>query len=50
MVFTWRMNLDIEKKVNIQIMPEVFILDCIYALPAYRDKMRAEGPKQIPIF
>ena len=28
----------------IQILPEVFILGYIYALPAYRDKMRAEGP------
>ena len=35
---------------NMQIMPEVFILGCIYALPAYRDLMRAEGPKHIPIF
>ena len=33
-----------------QIMPEVIILGCIYALPAYRDLMRAEGPKHIPIF
>ena len=35
---------------SMQIMPEVFILGCIYALPAYRDLMRAEGPKHIPIF
>ena len=33
-----------------QIMPEVIILGCIYALPAYRDLMRAEGPKDIPIY
>ena len=33
-----------------QIMPEVIILGCIYALPAYRDLMRAEGPKHIPIY
>ena len=36
--------------INIQIMPKVFILGCIYTLPAYRDKMKAEGPKHIPIF
>ena len=35
---------------NKQIMPEVIILGCIYALPAYRDLMRAEGPKHIPIY
>ena len=40
----------IEDIINIQIMTEVFILGCIYALPAYRDLMRAEGPKHIPIF
>ena len=33
-----------------QILPEVFILGCIYTLPVYRDLMRAEGPKHIPIF
>jgi len=33
-----------------QIMPEVFILGCIYALSAYKDFMRAEGPKHISIF
>ena len=33
-----------------QIMLEVFILGCIYAIPAYRDLMRAEGLKHIPIF
>jgi len=33
-----------------QIMTEVFILGFINALPAYRDLMRAEGPKHIPIF
>ena len=33
-----------------QIIPEVIILGCIYALPAYRDLMRAEGPKHIPIY
>ena len=39
------------KKVdNKQIMPEVIILGCIYALPAYRDLMRAKGPKHIPIY
>ena len=38
------------KSIYMQIMPEVFILGCIYALPAYRDLMRAEGPKHIPIF
>ena len=31
-----------------QIMPEVFILGCIHALPAHRDLMKAEGPKHIP--
>ena len=36
--------------ISIKIMHKVFILGCIYALPAYRDKMRAEGPKHIPIF
>ena len=35
---------------NKQIMPEVIILGCIYVLPAYRDLMRAEGPKHIPIY
>ena len=35
---------------NMQIMPEVFILGCIYALPAYRNLMRAEAPIHIPIF
>ena len=35
---------------NKQIIPEVIILGCIYALPAYRDLMRAEGPKHIPIY
>ena len=33
-----------------QTMPEVIILGCIYTLPAYRDLMRAEGPKHISIF
>ena len=33
-----------------QIMPEVFILGSIYALPAYRDNKWAMGPKHIPIF
>ena len=33
-----------------QIMPEVFILGFIYALLAYWDLMRANGPKHIPIF
>ena len=33
-----------------QMMTEVIILGCIYALPANRDLMRAEGPKHIPIF
>ena len=33
-----------------QIMPEVFIIGCIYEPPAYRDLMRAEGLKHIPIF
>ena len=33
-----------------QIMLKVFILGYIYAHPAYRDLMRAEGPKHIPIF
>jgi len=33
-----------------QIMPKVFILGCIYAHPAYRDLMRAERLKHIPIF
>ena len=36
--------------VIIQIMLKVFILGYIYAHPAYRDLMRAEGPKHIPIF
>ena len=40
----------IPKIINKQIMPEVIILGCIYALPANRDLMRAEGPKHIPIF
>ena len=35
---------------NKQIMPEVIILGCIYALPENRDLVRAEGPKHIPIF
>ena len=36
---------------NKLIMPGVFILSCIYALvAAYRDLMRAKGPKHIPIF
>ena len=35
---------------NMKIMPEVFILGCIYAPPAHKDLMRAEGPKHIPIF
>ena len=35
---------------NMQIMPEVFILGCIHALPAYWELIRAEGPKHIPIF
>ena len=30
---------------TIQIIPKVFILGCINVLPAYRDKMRAAGPK-----
>ena len=33
-----------------QIMPEVVILGLINAYLAYRDLMRAEGPKHIPIF
>ena len=36
--------------ITMQIMPELIILGCIYALPAYRDLMRAEGPKHIPIY
>ena len=36
--------------INKQIMPEVITLGCIYALPANRDLMRAEGPKHIPIY
>ena len=35
---------------NKQIMPEVIILGCIYALPANSDLIRAEGPKHIPIY
>ena len=35
---------------NIQIMPGMIILGFIYALPAYRGLMRAEGLKYIPIF
>ena len=35
---------------NKKIMPEDIILGCIYALPANRDLMKAEGPKHIPIF
>ena len=30
---------------NKQIMPEVIILGCVYALPANRDLLRAEGTK-----
>ena len=37
-------------KVIKQIMPEVIILGCIYALPAYRDLMRAKGPEHIPLY
>ena len=33
-----------------QIMPGVVILGLINAYLAYRDLMRAEGPKHIPIF
>ena len=33
-----------------QIMPEVVILGLINDYLAYRDLMRAEGPKHIPIF
>ena len=33
-----------------QIMSKVFILGYIYAYPAYRNLMRAESPKDIPIF
>ena len=29
---------------------EVIILGCIYALPPYRDLMRAEDPKHIPTY
>ena len=32
-----------------QLMPKVIILGCIYAHPSYRDLMRAEGPKHIPM-
>ena len=35
---------------NKQIMPEVVILGLINAYLAYRDLMRAEDPKHIPIF
>ena len=35
---------------HMQIMPEVVILGCIYALPAFRDLMREGGPKPIPIY
>ena len=41
---------NVQKVSNKQIMPEVIILGCIYALPANRDLMRAEGPNHIPIF
>ena len=34
---------------NKQIIPEVFTLGCIYYHQAYRDLMREEGPKHIPI-
>ena len=34
---------------TMQIVPVVFILDFIYALPAYSDLMRAKCPKHIPI-
>ena len=34
---------------DMQIMPGVFILGLINALLAYRDLMRAEGLKHIPI-
>ena len=33
-----------------QIMPGVFILGFIHALPAYRDLVRGKGPKHISIF
>ena len=39
-----------DKVVTKQIMPEVVILGLINAYLAYRDLMRAEGPKHIPIF
>ena len=39
-----------DRAFNKQIMPEVIILGSINALPVYRDLMRAEGPKHIPIF
>ena len=35
--------------ITMQIMSKVFILGYIYVHPAYRDLMRAEGPKHIPI-
>ena len=34
---------------NKQIMLEIFILGCIYAHPAYRNLMMAEGPDYIVI-
>ena len=33
----------------VQIMPKVFILGCIYGIPANRDNMKGEGLKHIPI-
>ena len=35
---------------HMQIMPEVVFLGRIYAPLAYRDLMREEGPKPIPIY
>ena len=35
---------------KMQIMHKGFILGLIYAFLAYRDLMRAEGPKHIPIY
>ena len=43
-------SLIIRPRYRIHIMTLVFILGCIYALPEYTDKMKAEDPKHIPIF
>ena len=47
--YLFKPNLKYLHEIIKQIMPEVIILGCIYALSLYRDLMRAEGLKHNPI-